>query len=106
MKKYIKVSVSERLPHVRTDVVVLWTNEDQTYSAGAGFVTEKGYWWVYDSDCSAPEYWLEEVDDHEGEMRDMLEECRLQLEHLNKNQRGTTNAVLSRLENLLNKLKS
>lgn len=98
MKKYIKVSVSERLPQVRTDVVVLWTNEDQTYSAGAGFVTEKGYWWVYDSDCSAPEYWLEEVDDHEGEMRDMLD----RIQDLNI----LPDEIADELSLLLNKLKS
>ncbi|WFB67044.1 hypothetical protein [Chryseobacterium sp. WX] len=72
--KYIKVSVSERLPRkVRTDVIVLWTNEEETISAGSGFFTEKGYWWVYDSGCSVPEYWLEEKPDYEDEMKEMLE---------------------------------
>lgn len=105
--KYIKVSVSERLPRkVRTDVIVLWTNEEETISAGSGFFTEKGYWWVYDSGCSVPEYWLEEKPDYEDEMKEMLEECQLQLEHLNKPSRGTTNSVLSRLETLLTKLKT
>jgi hypothetical protein len=42
---------------------------------------------------------------HEDDVIDMLYECKNQLEYLNeKQERGTTNAVLSRLDTLLQKL--
>lgn len=103
--KYIRVKASERLPRlVRTDVIVLWKNEEETYSAGTGFFTEKGYWWVYDSGCSVPEYWLEEVPDYEDEMREMLEELLYDLE--NKEDPWRTVENHEKIKSLLTKLKT
>lgn len=101
MTKYKKVAVSERLPEINTNVIVLGDMED----VAIGYVSQHMNWWQYGSDTvDNIEYWLEEVPDYEDEMREMLEECRLQLEHLNKSSRGTTNSVLSRIETLLSKI--
>ncbi|OPC34582.1 hypothetical protein [Elizabethkingia miricola] len=66
--KYMKIKASERLPKPLTDVVVLYKNEEGTYSSETGFISENGYWWVYDSGCTNPEFWLEEVPDNEEDL--------------------------------------
>ena len=97
--KYIKVSTADRLPYSFGHYVTFTENNEQ------------GYNYYDDSTCefrseSIITHWLQEVPDYEYEMLDMLEECRLQLEHLNSlKKRGTTNSVLSRLKTLLTKIK-
>ncbi|MCQ9638631.1 hypothetical protein MP478_04450 [Chryseobacterium sp. WG14] len=97
--KYIKIAVSDRLPE-KGGFYYTYTESglkiaDWFYEGKFNYVSPSYY----------PEYWLEEVPDHEDEMREMLEECKLQLEYLNKPERGTANNVLSRLNTLLTKLK-
>lgn len=68
--KYIKVSVSERLPEVNKCVKVV-DQEDNIYD---GFITDKQVWQVYTQfEYGRIEYWLEEKPDYEAEMKEMLE---------------------------------
>lgn len=100
--KFIRVSVEERLPEVEKHVLGIWN----TGESGTVVINENGYWYSFEaqSECDQPDFWLEEVPDREDEMREMLEECRIQLQYLNeKQERGTTNSVLNRLIILLNK---
>jgi len=88
--KFIRVAVEERLP------------DEELLSV----LTNLGKLFVFDVEKSA-KWWLEEIPDREDEMLQMLEECRLQLEHLNSFQeRGTTNSVLSKLKGLIQVEKS
>ncbi|MEN5308774.1 hypothetical protein ABE425_14755 [Chryseobacterium cucumeris] len=92
--KYIKVSVSERTPEKEGDYFCVIAN-------GPSIMTCRS---MYFERFKGITHWLEEKPDYEDEMKEMLEECQLQLEHLNNPSRGTTNSVLSRLETLLTKL--
>lgn len=95
--KYKKVAVSERLPEKEGDYFCVIAN-------GPSIMTCRS---IYFDRFKGITHWLEEVPDYEEEMMEMLEESRLQLEHLNSfQQRATTNSVLSRLETLLTKLKT
>lgn len=93
--KFIKVAVNERLPEKEGWYFTIDPHEEYQV-----WKWKNGYRW------EGIEFFLLEVPDREDEMREMLEECRLQLEHLNSfKQRGTTNSLLSRLNTLLNELK-
>ncbi|MCC3214979.1 DUF551 domain-containing protein [Chryseobacterium sp. X308] len=73
--KYIKVSVSDRLPESNTDVIILGDMED----VSKGYVSEHKNWWQYGSDTvDNIEYWLEEKPDYEDEMKEMLAKCMLE----------------------------
>ncbi|MEE6130239.1 hypothetical protein V2E39_22765 [Chryseobacterium arthrosphaerae] len=96
--KYIKVSVSDRLPKYGWAVVENEYGEILTVLFNPNTNVKKFK--------SNYKFFLEEVPNYEDEMKEMLEECRLQLEHLNNPGRGTTNSVLSRLGTLLTKLKT
>ncbi len=98
--KYIKVSVSDRLPDKYGKTGVIDNKGEFKTTEFLGTTNEEIFRVKYD-------YWLEEKPDYEDEMKEMLEECVLQLEHLNSfKERGTTNSVLSRLETLITKLKT
>ncbi|MDN5470375.1 MAG: hypothetical protein L0G02_08155, partial [Lactococcus lactis] len=74
--KYIKVAVSERLPEKEGKYLarVFHYSNFELYEFSSGeFRTS----FLIDE-------WMEEVSDREQEMKEMLEECRLQLEYLNK----------------------
>ncbi|MGE8528486.1 hypothetical protein [Chryseobacterium rhizosphaerae] len=65
--KYIKVAVSDRLPE-----------ESDYFNTDDGWVQFNKYdkkFWLEGVYEVHPQYWLEEVPDHEEEMREMLEEC-------------------------------
>lgn len=67
--KYIKVSVSERMPEVNTNVIVLGDMDD----VAIGYVSQHNNWWQYGSDTvDNIDYWLLEVPDYEEEMKDVL----------------------------------
>lgn len=98
--KYIKVPVSEGVPDKEGDVYVKYKHRTDLYK----YYFLDGF---NDEECFNKhiDYWLEEVPDLEDEMVEMLQECRLQLEHLNSfTSKGTTNSVLSRLNTLLQKI--
>jgi hypothetical protein len=68
--KYIKVAVSDRLPEKSKCVKVI----DQSDNIYDGFITDKDVWQVYTQfEYGNIEYWLEEVPDHEEEMREILQ---------------------------------
>lgn len=101
--KYIKVSVSERLPEKEGKYLIYHKGFRTTLQSHFDPDDQESIDY-YNNNI---EYWLQEVPDYEDEMKEMLEECVLQLEHLNSfKERGTTNSVLSRLETLLTKLKT
>lgn len=80
--KYIKVSVSERMPEVNKCVKVV-DQEDNIYD---GFITDKKVWQVYTQfEYGRIEYWLEEVPDYEVEMKEMLEACFESLKYIHAN---------------------
>lgn len=102
--KYTKVNTADRLPEKSgiyiTNLGSLLFYEYEDEEVFKSLRSEKIF------SISQIEFWLEEFPDREEEMREMLEECRVQLEFLNEHQeRGTTNSVLSRLKTLLNELK-
>lgn len=67
--KYIKVSISERLPEVNKCVKVV-DQEDNIYD---GFITDKQVWQVYTQfEYGRIDYWLEEKPDYEDEMKEVL----------------------------------
>lgn len=106
--KYIKVSVSDRLPE-KDGVYFSWidnpNSEFHLVPEDYNKICRRAENGQFNSFYDVTDY-LIEVPDYEEEMKEMLEECRLQLEHLNSfKERGTTNSVLSRLETLLTKLK-
>lgn len=68
--KYLKVSVADRLPEVNKCVKVV----DQENNIYDGFIIDNKVWQVYTQfEYGRIEYWLEEVNDYEDEMREMLE---------------------------------
>lgn len=100
--KYIKVSVSDRLPEAEGKYMIYHKGFRTTLRSTFDPKDHEKIEYYKEN----IEYWLEEVPDYEEEMKEMLEECKIQLEHLNYPvQRGTTNSVISRLETLLDKIK-
>ncbi|MDR4892245.1 MULTISPECIES: hypothetical protein [unclassified Chryseobacterium] len=98
--KYIKVSVSDILPE--NDGLYMTNLGSLIYSG-----IERKFYTEESLEIEGIEWFLKEVPDYEDEMKEILEECQLQLEHLNYPvQRGTTNSVLSRLGTLLTKIKN
>ena len=101
-RKYIKVSVSDRLPEVNKCVKVV-DQEDNIYD---GFITDKQVWQVYTQfEYGTIAHWLLEVPDYEEEMKEMLDKCKEKLEFLNNPYKGSANSLISELKELLTKLK-
>lgn len=73
-KKYIKVSVSDRLPELDETVTVIL---DSGESCVGCFITND-YWCSIEiqNKPDMPEFWLEEVPDRESELIDLIKECK------------------------------
>ena len=77
--KFIKISVSERLPK---ELESVFTLHDKDNWLSNGYVDLSNMWFD-DSDEEVeifPTHWLEEVEDKSGEILEILEKC---LKHMN-----------------------
>jgi len=90
-KKHIKVAVSERLPEVKKDVVLIY--DDDKLATGFHSGT---YWWIYDAECQQPEFFLEEVPDRESELIEMLEKLRSDIKTLESEANTTAKSLNQR----------
>lgn len=92
--KYIKFPVSENADLFETRLLEFVTAKAKIKYVRTSLHVANGIHTGYE---------LKEVPDREDEMREMLEECKLQLEYLQNKfgETGTGNNVLSRLEKLL-----
>ncbi|MGV2452472.1 UNVERIFIED_CONTAM: hypothetical protein POZ17_19875 [Ralstonia mannitolilytica] len=101
-RKYIKVSVSERLPEKEGRYVCsmqLMHKMDASMPFDPNDEQAVIFW------NDAVEYWLQEVPDYEDEMKEMLEKAKKVLIHYSKNLK-TTDPTIKEIEELLTKLKT
>lgn len=92
--KFIKTKVKDSVPK-QTGHYYTWNDFDQTNEC---------YYSKHHGSFIGDEitHWLEEVPDNTDQLMELLEDCKTQLEYLNeKQERGTTNNLLSRLEAVL-----
>lgn len=94
--KYIKVSVSDRLPEIAGYYFII----NRAASIQIGHFNGRSF----AESFIDPEYWLLEVPDYEEEMKEMLEE--LTTHHFNFMGCDEINELKSRVEELLTKLKT
>lgn len=97
--KYIKVSVSNRLPKYNMHVILI----DRFNNTFEGHISEDKNWIIYtDGEFDKVEYWLQEVPDYEEEMKEMLEKILKINAHHNFN----GHLINNQIEELLTKLKT
>ncbi|MHA7823665.1 hypothetical protein ACVVIH_12955 [Chryseobacterium arthrosphaerae] len=99
--KYIKVSVSDRLPDDNVDVIMI----DEFGVVGEGKRSGDN-WWSYGAVLEGSiEYWLQEVPDYEDEMKEMLSKCMLEFGRF-KAELGQGSKLELEIKSILTKLKT